>query len=707
MYNPQEEEVMELLHKLPKLAEKFEVHRKIGEGTFSSVFLGSLRQESGLPDSKKRWYAIKHLVPTTHPTRVAHELRCLREIGGKNHVIGVDLCLRNFDSVVFIMPYIPHRKFTEYVGEMDTDELRQYMRALMTALRHVHSFGVIHRDVKPSNFLYNRDKRLYALVDFGLAQHTSSDAQPPPAHQSLKRPREHGSPLPCAKRVALDLTMRTRKQNQPPVTEELAVTSDKELAQLFKSRVSIRAASGRAPRAEPYFVASPLALGPRLPLVDTRLKEPQSEPCLWQRLHLRGLGARQPLGPRLPLVDTRLKEPQSEPCLWQRLHCGLGARQPLGPRLPLVDTRLKEPQSEPCLWQRLHLRGLGARQPLGPRLPLVDTRLKEPQSEPCLWQRLHLRGLGARQPLGPRLPLVLPPAHYNPAAARAPCACSGVAGVCDECAAWAPRRANRAGTQGFRPPEVTTPPLVLFKYTDQTTAVDMWAAGVVLASVLTGRYPFFRASDDLDALREIAVLLGSQAMHRTAAALGQYQGERKIEDILFTFTLQVAALMSCTEPIAKALKATADSSRSAGCRLLTSISGPGLCLRKLAARLCDARAPAPLPRRAPLPDDVCCDCRLPRAMCICRDPSTMDNETFPNRSYAGFPDSAFALAYRLLEPEPQARITAAEALKHPFLASRFFITAVDYKLYLSGNADDGSELQLWITLISSLKDSNP
>ncbi|KAI8435637.1 hypothetical protein MSG28_003902 [Choristoneura fumiferana] len=35
-------------------------------------------------------------------------------------------------------------------------------------------------------------------------------------------------------------------------------------------------------------------------------KEPQSEQCLWQHLHLRGLGARQPLGPRLPLVDTRL-----------------------------------------------------------------------------------------------------------------------------------------------------------------------------------------------------------------------------------------------------------------------------------------------------------------------------------------------------------------------------------------------------------------
>lgn len=31
---------------------------------------------------------------------------------GKNNVIGVDLCLRNLDTIVFVMPYIPHRKFS-------------------------------------------------------------------------------------------------------------------------------------------------------------------------------------------------------------------------------------------------------------------------------------------------------------------------------------------------------------------------------------------------------------------------------------------------------------------------------------------------------------------------------------------------------------------------------------------------------------------
>lgn len=76
-----EQQIAELLSKLPRLDRIFTVHRKIGEGTFSSVYLGSLRAHSPLPDSSKRWFAIKHLVPTAHPARIEHELRCLREIG--------------------------------------------------------------------------------------------------------------------------------------------------------------------------------------------------------------------------------------------------------------------------------------------------------------------------------------------------------------------------------------------------------------------------------------------------------------------------------------------------------------------------------------------------------------------------------------------------------------------------------------------------
>ncbi|XP_026727999.1 cell division cycle 7-related protein kinase-like [Trichoplusia ni] len=411
-------QIKELLHKLPRLDKIFEVHRKIGEGTFSSVYLGSLRQHANLPESEKRWFAIKHLVPTAHPARIEHELRCLQDIGGKDHVIGVELCLRNLDTIVFIMPYIPHRKFSEYVGEMDASELRQYMRALMVALRHVHSFGVIHRDVKPSNFLYDRDTRRYLLVDFGLAQRLCpapeeppAASDPPPAHTNgvRKRTREEIEASSVAKRVALDL-------------------------------------STGAP------VAAPAGAG----------------------------------------------------------------------------------------------------------------------------------------------------------AGRAP----------------------RAGTQGFRPPEV------LLKYPHQTTAVDVWAAGVVLASALTARYPFFRAGDDVAALAELADLLGTEPLQRAAESLGR--------------------------------------------RVVTSSARRGLCLRKLAARL---RGEAPPPAAAPPPPSAaappisaavappaCARCRLPRDQCLCRDEFKKAEEFESCRCVAGFPDAAFALAARLLDPNPRSRISAADALAHPFLA---------------------------------------
>ena len=53
---------------------------------------------------------------------------------------------------------------------MDHVEARMYMRNLLKALSHIHKLGIIHRDIKPANFLYDRKKKLFKLVDFGLAQ---------------------------------------------------------------------------------------------------------------------------------------------------------------------------------------------------------------------------------------------------------------------------------------------------------------------------------------------------------------------------------------------------------------------------------------------------------------------------------------------------------------------------------------------------------
>lgn len=73
---------------------------------------------------------------------------------GVDNIVGVDLCLRRNDSVAFVMPYVPHDKFHNYFHKLDARELQDYMRNLLVALKRVHSFGIIHRDVKPSKFTF-------------------------------------------------------------------------------------------------------------------------------------------------------------------------------------------------------------------------------------------------------------------------------------------------------------------------------------------------------------------------------------------------------------------------------------------------------------------------------------------------------------------------------------------------------------------------
>ncbi|EST06103.1 Protein kinase domain protein [Kalmanozyma brasiliensis GHG001] len=71
-------------------------------------------------------------------------------------------------------------------------------------------------------------------------------------------------------------------------------------------------------------------------------------------------------------------------------------------------------------------------------------------------------------------------------------------------------RANRAGTRGFRAPEV------LFKCQDQTVAIDIWSAGVILLTLLIRRFPVFNSNDDVEALLEIAVIFGKSRMETCA-----------------------------------------------------------------------------------------------------------------------------------------------------------------------------------------------
>jgi cell division control protein 7 len=100
--------------------------------------------------------------------------------------------------------------------------------------------------------------------------------------------------------------------------------------------------------------------------------------------------------------------------------------------------------------------------------------------------------------------------HKTQSENRSACVCYGMSFVCDVCLTRNNKWAPRAGTAGFRAPEV------LFRYVNQTPAVDIWSAGTIFLSLLSGRYPFFKVVDDNMAIMQLITLFGLESMKKIA-----------------------------------------------------------------------------------------------------------------------------------------------------------------------------------------------
>lgn len=187
-------EVLEEMHKLeetfPVLAEKYRLIDKIGEGTFSTVYkaealngavlLGSqmwklpplqkvLSKKSG-KKQKNPLVALKQIYVTSSPNRIYNELNLLYMLSGNSHVAPLLDILRLHDQVLAILPYYQHADFRDFYRDIPIKGIKKYMWELFQGLEFVHSKGIMHRDLKPTNFLYDPFKGKGVLVDFGLAE---------------------------------------------------------------------------------------------------------------------------------------------------------------------------------------------------------------------------------------------------------------------------------------------------------------------------------------------------------------------------------------------------------------------------------------------------------------------------------------------------------------------------------------------------------
>ena len=120
-------------------------------------------------------YAIKRYFKSFNPNCGQIELSLLSYLNKKiNDSRIVKILDGNYiektGDFFFVTPYFKFNKFSEFYKNMSFEKIQIYMYQLLTCLKKIHDVGIIHRDIKPDNFLFNYETNECCLIDFGLAE---------------------------------------------------------------------------------------------------------------------------------------------------------------------------------------------------------------------------------------------------------------------------------------------------------------------------------------------------------------------------------------------------------------------------------------------------------------------------------------------------------------------------------------------------------
>ena len=143
----------------------------LGRGTFGVVY------EAHAKDNKELKFAVKRYFRTFHPNCAQLEISIIFYLNKKikdhnNPIVKLHdgFLDKKTGNLYMITSFLPHKKFTEYYKDLSIEIVKIYMKNLLTSLKLIHNEGIIHRDIKPDNFLFDLETKKSCLIDFGLAE---------------------------------------------------------------------------------------------------------------------------------------------------------------------------------------------------------------------------------------------------------------------------------------------------------------------------------------------------------------------------------------------------------------------------------------------------------------------------------------------------------------------------------------------------------
>jgi len=152
------------------LGPDFEIVRRLGRGSMASVYLA---REVAL----NRFVAVKVLLPgkaadETARRRFEREARAAASLSHPNVVQVFRFGRLPDETPYLVMRYVKGRTMEERLkaeGPLPVPLARQVLTETASALAAAHAQGIVHRDVRPANVLWDEDSRAALLTDFGIA----------------------------------------------------------------------------------------------------------------------------------------------------------------------------------------------------------------------------------------------------------------------------------------------------------------------------------------------------------------------------------------------------------------------------------------------------------------------------------------------------------------------------------------------------------